>query len=71
MLLSELDAAGHTNALETPLLLSSNIIVADIELDQGPVVLDANSKFLGEPWSVSSECIETSSIAGKIKLLQH
>ena len=35
MLLSELDAAGHTDALETPLLLSSDSIVADVEFDQG------------------------------------
>jgi hypothetical protein len=34
VLLSELDAAGHTDALEMPLLLSSDVIVADIELDQ-------------------------------------
>jgi hypothetical protein len=31
-LLSELDAAGHTYALETPLLLSSDGIIADVEL---------------------------------------
>jgi hypothetical protein len=42
MLLSELDAldaAGHTDALETPLLLSSNLIIADVELGQGPHIL--------------------------------
>ena len=39
VLLSELDAAGHTYALETPLLLSSDVIVADVELDQRPVVV--------------------------------
>jgi hypothetical protein len=39
MLLSELDAAGHTDALETPLLLSSDSIVADVELDQGLHIL--------------------------------
>jgi hypothetical protein len=39
VLLSELDAAGHTDALEMPLLLSSDVIVADIELDQRPVVV--------------------------------
>ena len=33
-LLSELDAAGHTYALETPLLLSSDVIAADVELGQ-------------------------------------
>ena len=37
-LLSELDAAGHTYALETPLLLSSDVIPADVELGQRPIV---------------------------------
>jgi hypothetical protein len=37
-LLSELDAAGHTDALEIPLLLTSDVIAADIELDQCPLV---------------------------------
>jgi hypothetical protein len=31
-----LDAAGHTYALEIPLLLSSDVIVADVELGQRP-----------------------------------
>jgi hypothetical protein len=30
VLLSELDAAGHTDALEIPLLLSSEFVAADI-----------------------------------------
>jgi hypothetical protein len=38
VLLSELDAASHTDVLEIPLLFSSDLIVADVELDQGPVV---------------------------------
>jgi hypothetical protein len=37
ILLSELDAAGHTDALEIPLLLSSDVIAADDELDQRPI----------------------------------
>jgi hypothetical protein len=37
-LLSELDAAGQTYALETPLLLSSDVIPADVELGQRPIV---------------------------------
>ena len=37
-LLSELDAARHTYALETPLLLSSDVITADVELGQRPVI---------------------------------
>jgi hypothetical protein len=35
---SELDAAGYTNALEIPLLLSSDVVTADVELDQRPLV---------------------------------
>jgi hypothetical protein len=35
---SEVDAAGHANALETPLLLRSDVIAADIELVQRPIV---------------------------------
>jgi hypothetical protein len=35
----EIDAAGHANALETPFLLSSDVIVADVELDERPVIL--------------------------------
>jgi hypothetical protein len=35
---SELDAAGHADVLDIPLLLSSNVIAADVELDQRPVV---------------------------------
>jgi hypothetical protein len=41
---SEVDAAGQANALETPLLLSSDGIVADVELDQRPVIPDGISK---------------------------
>jgi hypothetical protein len=37
-LLSELDAAGRTYALETQLLLSSDVITADVELGQCPLV---------------------------------
>jgi hypothetical protein len=36
---SEIDAAGHANVLETPLLLSSDLIAADVELDQRPRAL--------------------------------
>jgi hypothetical protein len=39
-LLGELDAAGHTDALESPLLLTSDIIAADVELDQRPHIGD-------------------------------
>jgi hypothetical protein len=39
-LLSELDAAGRTYALETPLLLSSDGITADVELGQCPHIFD-------------------------------
>jgi hypothetical protein len=39
VLLNELDAAGHTDAPEIPLLISSNVVVADVELDQRPIVL--------------------------------
>ena len=38
VLLSELDAAGHTDTLEILLLLSSDAIAADIELVQRPIV---------------------------------
>jgi hypothetical protein len=44
MLLSELDAAGYTDALETLLLLSSDSIIADVELGQGPLVTDRNNR---------------------------
>jgi hypothetical protein len=44
VLLSELDAAGHADALETPLLLTSDLVVADVELDQGPIVADGIGK---------------------------
>jgi hypothetical protein len=43
-LLSELDAAGHADALQIPLLLSSNAIAADIKLDQRPHIGDDISK---------------------------
>jgi hypothetical protein len=43
VLLSELDAAGHTDALEMLLLLSSDAIVADVELDQRPHIFDGIS----------------------------
>jgi hypothetical protein len=39
VLLNELDAAGHTDALEILLVLSSDLVAADVELDQRPVVL--------------------------------
>ena len=39
VLLSEFDTAGHTDALEIPLLPSSDVIVADVELDQRPVII--------------------------------
>jgi hypothetical protein len=38
LLHSEIDAAGHRHALEAPLLLSSDVIIADVELDQRPIV---------------------------------
>jgi hypothetical protein len=41
VLLSELDAADHTDALEIPLLPSSDVIVADVELDQRPHIGDS------------------------------
>jgi len=44
-LLGELDAAGHADALETLLLLSSDEVAADVELDQRPVVEHADSGF--------------------------
>jgi hypothetical protein len=37
-LLGELDAAGHTYALDLPLLLTSDVIAADVELDQRSIV---------------------------------
>jgi hypothetical protein len=37
-LLSELNATGHADALEIPLLLISDVIAADIELGQCPIV---------------------------------
>jgi hypothetical protein len=37
VLLSELDAAGNADALEIPLLLSSDAVVGDVELDQRPL----------------------------------
>jgi hypothetical protein len=43
-LLSELDAAGHADALEIPLLLGSNEVSADVELDQRPHIGDGVSK---------------------------
>jgi hypothetical protein len=42
-LLGELDAAGHTDALEFPLLLTSNVIAADVKLDQRPHIFDGIS----------------------------
>jgi hypothetical protein len=36
---SELDATGHVDALEIPLLLSSDVVAADVELDQRPFYL--------------------------------
>jgi hypothetical protein len=43
VLLSELDTAGHTDALEIPLLLSSDVVAADVELDQRPHISDGIS----------------------------
>jgi hypothetical protein len=40
----ELDFAGHADALEIPLLLSSDAIVADVELGQGPHIGDGVGK---------------------------
>ena len=40
VLLSEFDIAGHTDTLEIPLLLSSDVVTADVELDQRPHILD-------------------------------
>jgi hypothetical protein len=37
-LLSELDAAGHTDTLEIIFLLSSDVIAADVKLGQRPIV---------------------------------
>jgi hypothetical protein len=68
MLLSELDTAGHTDALETPLLLSSDSIVADVELDQGPIILDADSEFMGKPWSIPAVGVMRVVIGGDVKL---
>jgi hypothetical protein len=36
-LLGELDTAGHTDALEFPLVFTSDDIAADVELDQRPI----------------------------------
>jgi hypothetical protein len=33
---NKFDAAGHTYALETPLLISVDVITADVELGQRP-----------------------------------
>jgi hypothetical protein len=41
---SELDAAGHADALETPLPLSPDAIVADVKLDQRSHVGDGIGK---------------------------
>jgi hypothetical protein len=38
LLHSKIDAAGHANMLETFLLLSFDAILADVELDQCPIV---------------------------------
>jgi hypothetical protein len=38
VLLSEFDVAGHTDALEILLLLSSDAVAADVKLDQRPIV---------------------------------
>jgi hypothetical protein len=43
-LLSELDIAGHADALEILLLLSSDGIAADIKLDQCPHIGDGIGK---------------------------
>jgi hypothetical protein len=39
VLLSEFDTAGHTDTLEILLLLSSDVVAADIELGQRPHIL--------------------------------
>jgi hypothetical protein len=43
VLLSEFDTAGRTYALEIPLLLSSDVVTADVELDQRPHIFDGIS----------------------------
>jgi hypothetical protein len=37
--IGELDAAGHTDALEFLLLLTSDVIAAGVQLDQRPIIL--------------------------------
>jgi hypothetical protein len=53
-LLGELDAAGHTYALESPLLLTSDVIAADVELDQrlhiGDSIGNSKNSFLLRPF---------------------
>jgi hypothetical protein len=68
VLLSEFDTAGHTDALEIPLLLSSDVVTADVELDQRPAIPDADSEFLGKPWSILAASVTQVVIAGDIKL---
>jgi hypothetical protein len=50
VLLSELDSAGHTDALEILLLLSSDAIAADVELHQPPHILDGIGNSDNPPW---------------------
>jgi hypothetical protein len=38
VLRSELGTAGHTDALEIPLPLMSDVVAADVELNQRPIV---------------------------------
>jgi hypothetical protein len=44
VLLNEFDTAGHTDALEIPLLLSSDVVIADAELDECPHTGDSVGK---------------------------
>jgi hypothetical protein len=47
---SEIDAAGQANALEAPFLLSSDGIVADVELNQRPHIGDGIGKGDNAKW---------------------
>jgi hypothetical protein len=42
-LVYEIDAAGHANALEIPFLLSSDVIEADVELDERPLLTETTA----------------------------
>jgi hypothetical protein len=69
----ELDAAGHTDALKFPLLLTSNVIAADVELDQRPVIPDADCELPGKSWTITLPVTIAilPAIAGEIKLIEH